>query len=181
MNVWSCVSTGVLNSGWQSKFSYSSATSDSECPELPSKPSWSLSSIMKKRDALNNTPDRSKDITPEVIDHLLALAHLSKPQDPLELKRLERDVRRMRNFLDYIQSPNVQDHGAAQVHSLRSLVDDGEGLRLRSNPPVASDSAAIAKEEQEAIRRRDILLERPKRVKGNFFVVGAELDPKQDN
>ncbi|KAF9351374.1 hypothetical protein BGX26_010602 [Mortierella sp. AD094] len=182
LNVLFTARSRVLSStGLQSKLSYSSATSEPDCPELPSKPSWSLSSIMERRDAFNNTPDRNKDITPEVIDHLLNLAHLSKPQDPQELKRLERDVRRMRNFLEYIQSPDVQNHGAALVESLRSLVDDGEGLRLRPSPVMPSDPAALTEEEKEAVRRRDTLLERPKRTKGNFFVIGAELDPKQDN
>ncbi|KAG0366746.1 hypothetical protein BGZ54_004927 [Gamsiella multidivaricata] len=145
----------------------------------PSEPSWSLSSLLERRDALNTTPDHSRDITPETISQLLDLAHLHKPKDVQELKRLERDVRRMRNFLNYIRSP---DHPtSASVESLRSLVDDGEGLQLRQNI-VSTESVAASKEdEQDLIHRRDELLKRPKRVKGNFFVVGTALDPKEDN
>ncbi|KAF8958128.1 hypothetical protein BGZ46_002031 [Entomortierella lignicola] len=178
LSVANTCSRAITSTRWQNKHYYSSSTSESDCPELPSKPSWSLSSIMERRDALQTQLDSSKHITPKVIDHLLQLAHLSKPQDPAELKRLERDVRRMRNFLLYIQSPN--NNAAALVESLRSLVDDGQGLRLREDPITLTDPDAIAKEEKEAIRRREILLERPKRTKGNFFVVGTELDPKKD-
>ncbi|KAF9435197.1 hypothetical protein BGZ76_006736 [Entomortierella beljakovae] len=169
----------VLQQNWQKGKFYS--TSDSDCPELPSKPSWSLNSIMERRDAIHISSDHSQDFTPETISHLLELSHLSKPKDPQVLERLERDVRRMRNFLNYIQASNMEKHGVASVETLRSLVDDGEGLRLRSNPAEVSNPEEIVKEEQESIRRRDVLLKSPKRTKGNFFVVGTELDPKQQN
>ncbi|KAF9345295.1 hypothetical protein BGX34_004874 [Mortierella sp. NVP85] len=138
--------------------------------------------LMERRDALNTTDDHSNDITPETIDHLLNLAHLRKPEDPEELLRLERDVRRMRNFLDYIRSTDNKDHPAASVESLRSLVDDGEGLRLRANPPTnVGDQSRARDEQQNSEGRRDTLLQRPKQVKGNFFVVPTTLDPKEDN
>ncbi|KAI8595834.1 hypothetical protein EDD21DRAFT_25078 [Dissophora ornata] len=149
-----------------------------DCPELPSTPSWSLNSLLKRRDAISTSPDHSRDITPETIDHLLDLAHLRKPEDPLELKRLERDVRRMRNFLNYIRSTDNEHQPSATVESLRSLVDDGEGLRLR---PTVSNDLEKKDDEQELIKRRDMLLTRPSRVKGNFFVVGTALEPKDEN
>ncbi|KAF9941463.1 hypothetical protein BGZ67_005045 [Mortierella alpina] len=162
---------------------------DTDCPELPSTPSWSLSSIMERRDRPSTSPDHSDDITPETIDHLLKLAHLRKPTDPEELQRLVRDVRRMKNFLDYIQSCDTQHQRLAADHSkpvesLRSLVDDGFGLEMR--PDVAAegkdvDTGSKDQRDREAIRRRDELLERPSKVKGNFFVVGTELDPKDSN
>ncbi|CAO3569708.1 unnamed protein product [Mortierella alpina] len=162
---------------------------DTDCPELPSTPSWSLSSIMERRDRLSTSPDHSDDITPKTIDHLLKLAHLCKPTDPDELQRLVRDVRRMKNFLDYIQSCDTQHQRlttdpAKPVESLRSLVDDGFGLEMRlDRSPADEDVNAGSKEQRdrEAVRRRDVLLERPNRVKGNFFVVGTELDPKDSN
>ncbi|KAF9913207.1 hypothetical protein BX616_010163 [Lobosporangium transversale] len=169
-----------------------SVSNEPECPELPSTPSWSLKTLMEKRDAFNTTDDHSNDITPETIDRLLKLAHLCKPQDPKELKRLERDVRRMRNFLNYIRSTDGSQHNqTTPVENLRSLVDDGVGLRLRPSP-VSSTSESLhphgshnahndEENEQELLTRRDMLLKRPKRVKGNFFVVGTELDPKEDN
>lgn len=139
-------------------------------------------------------PD-SEEITPDTIDHLLRLAHLQKPTDPNDLAMLQRDVIRMRNFLDYIRanSPESQQCREAEeteirfplrtspdlIQGLRSLVDDGHGLRTRATPSsVTSDSQD---QERDLLRHRDVLLERPKRVKGNFFVVGAELDPKEDN
>jgi hypothetical protein len=160
--------------------------------------------LLEKRDApLDNakkstststaSPDND-DITPEIIDRLLTLAHLQRPKDPQELARLERDLRRMRNFLNYIRSTDHQQRqqlagstssapasiptsisSSASVESLRSLVDDGQGLRLRS----AVDPAVVEKQE-DMIQRRDVLLMRPKRIKGNFFVVGTALD-KEDN
>ncbi|KAG0221551.1 hypothetical protein BGX31_009740 [Mortierella sp. GBA43] len=131
---------------------------------------------MKRRDALHTADDEhSNDITPETIGHLLKLAHLRKPEDPEELLRLERDVRRIRNFLDYIRTTD-KDHPSTSIESLRSLVDDGEGLRLRSSVPTT-----IAENQQELERRRDALLRRPSQVKGNFFVVPAALDPKEDS
>ncbi|KAF9962969.1 hypothetical protein BGZ70_007747 [Mortierella alpina] len=162
---------------------------DTDCPELPSTPSWSLSSIMEHRDRLSNSPDRSDDITPETIDHLLKLAHLCKPTDPEELQRLVRDVRRMKNFLDYIQSCDTQHQRlttdpAKPVESLRSLVDDGFGLEMRPDGAAADedvDAGSKEQREREAICRRDVLLERASRVKGNFFVVGTELDTKDSN
>ncbi|KAF9279579.1 hypothetical protein BGZ68_007824 [Mortierella alpina] len=162
---------------------------DTDCPELPSKPSWSLSSIMEYRDRISTSPDHSDDITPETIDHLLKLAHLCKPTDPDELKRLVRDVRRMKNFLDYIQScdthhQRLSTDQSKPVESLRSLVDDGFGLEMRSVEAAEDEDVGAGSKEQrerEAIRRRDVLLERPVRVKGNFFVVGTELDPKDSN
>ncbi|KAF9572061.1 hypothetical protein EC968_010392 [Mortierella alpina] len=155
----------------------------------PSTPSWSLSSIMEHRDRLSTSPDHSDDITPATIDHLLKLAHLCKPTDPDELQRLVRDVRRMKNFLDYIQSCDTQHQRLAAdqskpVESLRSLVDDGFGLEMRSDVATEGEDVDPGLKEQkdrEAIRRRDVLLERPSRVKGNFFVVGTELDPKDSN
>ncbi|KAF9959589.1 hypothetical protein BGZ72_009319 [Mortierella alpina] len=144
---------------------------------------------MEHRDALSTSSDHSDDITPETIDHLLKLAHLCKPTDPDELKRLVRDVRRMKNFLNYIQSCDTQhqrsttDH-TKPVESLRSLVDDGFGLQTRPTVPAEDKDVEAGSKEQrdrEAIRRRDELLERSSRVKGNFFVVGTELDPKDSN
>lgn len=138
---------------------------------------------MKRRDALNTSDDHSNDITPETIDHLLNLAHLRKPEDPEELLRLERDVRRIRSFLDYIRSTDSKDHASASIESLRSLVDDGKGLRLCSNVATTSnaDSDQAMDEQQGLERRRDMLLRRPKQVKGNFFVVSTTLDPKEDS
>ncbi|KAF9090944.1 hypothetical protein BGX23_005586 [Mortierella sp. AD031] len=137
---------------------------------------------MEHRDSIH---DKNDDITPETIAHLLDLAHLHKPSDPKILQQLERDVRRMRNFLDYIQVCDTKTLSSAAdcskpLENLRSLVDDGEGLRLR---PTSSENSQSSSREQERQRseRRDMLLERPKRVKGNFFFVGAELDPKQEN
>ncbi|KAI1314507.1 hypothetical protein EDD11_002124 [Mortierella claussenii] len=130
---------------------------------------------MEKRDALNTTDDHSNDITPETIDHLLDLAHLYKPKDSQELKRLERDVRRMRNFLNYIRSTDHQHSSTASVESLRSLVDDGEGLRLRPSVASATESNEgmfdEESKENQPLDKRSILLKRPKVVKGNFFVV----------
>ncbi|KAG0004112.1 hypothetical protein BGZ65_000915 [Modicella reniformis] len=147
---------------------------------------------MEHRDALNTTPDHSDDITPETIDHLLNLAHLRKPDDPQELLRLERDVRRMRNFLNYIRSTDNKDHASASIESLRSLVDDGKGVQLRSCAQTASgfdigslhisgDQDHAKDDQQELVLRRDVLLQRPKQVKGNFFVVTTTLDPKEDS
>ncbi|KAG0212349.1 hypothetical protein BGX28_006493 [Mortierella sp. GBA30] len=181
----------TASSIYQSKSHYSliptGHNDDPDCPELPSTPSWSLSSIMERRDAHLTSPDHSNDITPETINHLLNLAHLCKPKDPVELQRLERDVRRMKNFLDYIQSCDTSHERLATdrsktVESLRSLVDDRSGLRLRPTVSAAADKGQDnnKEKEREAIRRREVLLERPSRVKGNFFVVGTELD-KDDN
>ncbi|KAF9190908.1 hypothetical protein BGZ51_008057 [Haplosporangium sp. Z 767] len=130
---------------------------------------------MEHRDDLTTSTDKSTHITPETIDRLLKLSHLCKPDDPKELKRLERDVRRMRNFLNYIQTFDTQHQ---PIECLKSLVDDGSGLRLR---PTMSLAATGQEDEQELLRRREMLLERPQRTKGNFFVVGTELDPKDDN
>ncbi|KAG0280484.1 hypothetical protein BGZ95_009971 [Linnemannia exigua] len=157
-------------------------TSTVDCPELPDKPSWSLSSIMEHRDSV--TDKNKDDITPESILHLINLAHLHKPSDPKILHELERDVRRMRNFLDYIQSCDTQGISSAAdcskpLENLRSLVDDGVGLRLRPTPTTSTESSG--EQERQGAERRDMLLERPARVKGNFFVVGAELDPKVEN
>ncbi|KAF9124278.1 hypothetical protein BGX30_001024 [Mortierella sp. GBA39] len=142
---------------------------------------------MKHRDSI---PDNKKDddITPETIAHLIKLAHFHKPSDPKILHELERDVRRMRNFLDYIQSCDTQILSSAAdcskpLENLRSLVDDGAGLRLRPIPTATEVTSEGGDREQErkGAERRDMLLERSKRVKGNFFVVGAELDPKVEN
>ncbi|KAF8946192.1 hypothetical protein BGZ47_001080 [Haplosporangium gracile] len=141
---------------------------------------------MKHRDSI---PDKGQDgdITPETIAHLIKLAHFHKPSDPKILQHLERDVRRMRNFLDYIQSCDTQILSSAAdctkpLENLRSLVDDGAGLRLRPTPMTEAISEGGDRElEHQGAERRDMLLERPKRVKGNFFVVGAKLDPKLEN
>ncbi|KAG0035729.1 hypothetical protein BGZ81_000022 [Podila clonocystis] len=179
-----------------SSSTHSKPSDDIDCPELPSTPSWSLQSILQNRDiAVKPDQPDSQEITPDTIDHLLRLAHLQKPTDPQDLATLQRDVIRMRNFLDYIRtnSPESQQCREAEeteirfplrtspdlVQGLRSLVDDGHGLRTRG-----STSAEIGEpqdHERDLLRRRDVLLERPKRVKGNFFVVGAELDPKEEN
>ncbi|KAF8985519.1 hypothetical protein BGZ52_010475 [Haplosporangium bisporale] len=180
---------------------YSSSThntpsDDVDCPELPSTPSWSLQSILQKRDvAIKPDQPDSEEITPDTIDHLLRLAHLQKPTDPNDLAMLQRDVIRMRNFLDYIRanSPESQQCREAEeteirfplrtspelVQGLRSLVDDGHGLRTRAT--TSSVTIDSQDPERDLLRHRDVLLERPKRVKGNFFVVGAELDPKEGN
>ncbi|KAG0259099.1 hypothetical protein BG011_002836 [Mortierella polycephala] len=160
---------------------YSSTSQGSEelaekdYPELPSEPSWSLKSIMKRRDKFTTSTDKSTHITPATIDQLLRLSHLCKPTDRKELKHLEKDVRRMRNFLNHIVTFDTEHE---PIEGLKSLVDDGSGLRLR---PTTSLAATEQEGEQELLRRREMLLERPQRVKGNFFVVGAELDPKDDN
>ncbi|KAG0058816.1 hypothetical protein BGZ89_000949 [Linnemannia elongata] len=158
-----------------------------DCPELPDKPSWSLSSIMEYRDSIPNG-NKDDDITPETIAHLIKLAHFHKPSDPKILHDLERDVRRMRNFLDYIQSCDTQILSSAAdcskpLENLRSLVDDGAGLSLRPTPTAteATSEGGDRDQERKGAERRDMLLARPKRVKGNFFVVGAELDPKLEN
>ncbi|KAK3822538.1 MAG: hypothetical protein JOS17DRAFT_753913 [Linnemannia elongata] len=162
-------------------------TACSDCPELPDKPSWSLSSIMEHRDSIHNS-NKDDDITPETIAHLIKLAHFHKPSDPKILHELERDVRRMRNFLDYIQSCDTQIMSSAAdcskpLENLRSLVDDGAGLRLRTTPTAmeATSEGGDREQERKGAERRDMLLERPKRIKGNFFIVGAELDPKLEN
>ncbi|KAG0289179.1 hypothetical protein BGZ96_007193 [Linnemannia gamsii] len=141
---------------------------------------------MLRLSRVDSIPDKDDDITPETIAHLIKLAHFHKPSDPKILHRLERDVRRMRNFLDYIQSCDTQILSSAAdcskpLENLRSLVDDGAGLRLR--PTEADQDLNLLDREQErkGAERRDMLLERSKRVKGNFFVVGAELDPKVEN
>ncbi|KAF9911960.1 hypothetical protein EC991_001407 [Linnemannia zychae] len=167
-----------------------------DCPELPDKPSWSLSSILDHRDRIQAEHiKKGDDITPETIHHLLNLAHLHKPSDPKILHELERDVRRMRHFLDYIQSCDTQAVSSAAdcsrpLESLRSLVDDGAGLRLRPSTATSPSASSSSNEQDQSLKReearqgaerRDMLLERPVRVKGNFFVVGAELDPKQEN
>ncbi|KAG0083163.1 hypothetical protein BGZ93_010291 [Podila epicladia] len=180
---------------------YSSSThntpsDDIDCPELPSTPSWSLQSILQNHDIAvkPNQPD-SQEITSDTIDHLLRLAHLQKPTDPQDLATLQRDVIRMRNFLDYIRtnSPESQQCREAEetevrfplrtspelVQGLRSLVDDGHGLRTRGS--TSTGTGESQDQTRDLLRRRDVLLEGPKRVKGNFFVVGAELDPKEDN
>ncbi|KAG0368940.1 hypothetical protein BGX24_002646 [Mortierella sp. AD032] len=185
------VSTGSIPSLTRNKHTGTTTTTTCfDCPELPDKPSWSLSSIMEHRDSV--TDKNKDDITPETILHLINLAHLHKPSDPKILHELERDVRRMRNFLDYIQSCDTQGISSAAdcskpLENLRSLVDDGAGLRLRPTPtpstasPSEQDKTMARKQERQGAERRDMLLERPARVKGNFFVVGAELDPKLEN
>ncbi|KAG0330961.1 hypothetical protein BG000_011335 [Podila horticola] len=176
---------------------HSTPSDDIDCPELPSIPSWSLQSILQNRDiAVKPDQPDSQEITPDTIDHLLRLAHLQKPTDPKDLATLQRDVIRMRNFLDYIRtnSPESQQCREAEeteirfplrtspdlVQGLRSLVDDGHGLRTRATT-TSSGAGGAQDKEIDLLHRRDVLLERPKRVKGNFFVVGAELDPKDDN
>lgn len=69
------------------------------------------------------------------------------------------------------------------LENLRSLVDDGAGLRLRTTPTAmeATSEGGDREQERKGAERRDMLLERPKRIKGNFFIVGAELDPKLEN
>ncbi|KAF9935060.1 hypothetical protein FBU30_008553 [Linnemannia zychae] len=141
---------------------------------------------MEREDSVHN---KDNDITEETIEHLINLAHLHKPSDPSILHELERDVRRMRNFLDYIQSCNTQILSSATdcskpLENLRSLVDDGAGLQLRPFPTQTSDEHdpdLIKEQERQGIERREILLKRSQRTKGNFFVVGAELDPKAEN
>lgn len=63
------------------------------------------------------------------------------------------------------------------------MVDDGTGLRLRPTPTAteATSEGGDREQERKGAERRDMLLERPKRIKGNFFIVGAELDPKLEN
>ncbi|KAF9130523.1 hypothetical protein BGW39_002981 [Mortierella sp. 14UC] len=149
---------------------------------------------MEHRDRIQTEHiDKGDDITPETIHHLLNLAHLHKPSDPKILHELERDVRRMRNFLDYIQSCDTQAVSSAAdcskpLENLRSLVDDGAGLRLRPSTTALSSSSSGEQDQsltrelaRQGAERRDMLLERPVRVKGNFFVVGAEVDPKLEN
>ncbi|KAF9421657.1 hypothetical protein BGZ94_008780 [Podila epigama] len=164
-------------------------------------PSWSLQSILKNRDisVKSNQPD-SEEITPQTVDRLLRLAHLQSPTDPKELERLQRDVIRMRNFLDYIRANSVESQQCLEaeeegevrfplktapdlVKGLRSLVDDGQGLRTREtiSSNTNDSTEALQDQEKDGMRRREILLASPKRVKGNFFVVGAELDPKDGN
>lgn len=92
----------------------------------------------------------------------------------------------MRNFLDYIQSCDTQILSSAAdcskpLENLRSLVDDGAGLRLRPTETEQDLNLSDREQERKGAERRDMLLERSKRVKGNFFVVGAELDPKVEN
>ncbi|KAG0342909.1 hypothetical protein BG004_005550 [Podila humilis] len=183
-----------------------------DCPELPSTPSWSLASLLKVRDSIQGDIDQpgTEEITSETIDNLLRLAHLQKPTDPADLAVLQHDVIRIRNFLNYIRSNSVEsqqcreDEEGQSGHSgqstrrstleprsplttspelvtgLRSLVDDGHGLRTRSPTNMSAQPEELTNKD-DLIRQREILLERPKRVKGNFFVVGTELDPKKDN
>ncbi|GJJ75067.1 hypothetical protein EMPS_07425 [Entomortierella parvispora] len=140
--------------------------------------------------------DPSRDpITPETINQLIKLAHLRQPSDEKVLKRLQRDVIRMRNFLDYIRDHNLErphvtsgvKDGQAQakiVGNLRSLVDDGKGLRVRSTGPDGHSSPGYSSgvdetDEQAKQKRREVLLSRAPNVKGNFFVVknGDDTSP----
>ncbi|KAG0053647.1 hypothetical protein BGZ83_000718 [Gryganskiella cystojenkinii] len=197
-------STTPPNAQGQSNLNF---TECEDCPELPSTPSWSLESIMDRRDQVppacpTSAPkDPSRDpITPETINQLIKLAHLRQPSDEKVLHRLQRDVIRMRNFLDYIRDydlerPHVtggikdgQAQAKAVVGNLRSLVDDGRGLQMRASPDADNMEKIVAQaeafnddgidesDEQAKLKRREMLLSRPKKVRGNFFVVatGAE-------
>lgn len=167
-----------------------------DCPELPSTPSWSLKSIMEYRDqippACPTLPpkDPSRDpITPETINQLIKLAHLRPPSNEKVLHRLQRDVIRMRNFLDYIRDHDLErphvtsgvKDGQAQakvIVNLRSLVDDGKGLQMRTSrgADMYNDDGVDESDEQAKLKRRDMLLRRPKKVRGNFFVVATRPD-----
>jgi len=146
---------------------------------------------MTNRDRIpsaNDPADHSRDpITPETINQLIKLAHLRQPSDKKVLARLQKDVIRLRNFLDYIRNYDLErphvaggaKDGQARariVGNLRSLVDDGKGLQMRTVGPdghsgVGYSSGVDETDEQAKLKRREALLSRPQKVKGNFFVV----------
>lgn len=184
-------STSLSNTA-KSASAHSQSNADvDDCPELPSTPSWSLRAIMVNRDRVpsaNDPGDHSRDpITPETINHLIKLAHLRPPSDKKVLDRLQKDVIRLRNFLDYIRDYDLErphvaggakngQSRARIVGNLRSLVDDGKGLQMRIIGPDGQSSPGYSvgvdeTDEQAKLKRRDVLLSRPQKVKGNFFVV----------
>ncbi|KAG0237398.1 hypothetical protein BGW42_000974 [Actinomortierella wolfii] len=177
---------------------------EQDTPELSTTPSWSLKALLQPPE----TSDTSSSTTtpPPTLDHILKLARLEKPSDPIQVAKWERDLERMAMFLNHIRtmarttddeytaaSPNSKEVNWASVPNLISLVDDGSGLQTRPAPSDQDNRGAGAsaasghkkklsqQDEQELAIQRQVLLERAKHTKGNFFVVQTSNKPEDQD